>query len=264
MPDATPLSLALIRAIGGSLLLFPVCVLSGQLHAFSPFRQWLSHETLEAFVGMLGFQLFFFAALPEAGVTVATVVTIGSVPVAVGVLGRILLGEKPSCVWYRATALALFSVALLGWAKGDGETGSAMGVGLAVAAGCSYGMFVVRSKGLLATRPPTVLMTAFFGGTALCLACVGVFISGVSLEWLGRPAGLGGAVFLAAVSTALAYILTLSGLRRTPVALAATLALGEPLGASVLGICLLGEPLGLLTGTGLVLLFVSMIMLGRQ
>ena len=54
--------------------------------------------------------------------------------------------------------------------------------------------------------------------------------------WLLQPQGMGMALYLGVVTAALAFSLTLAGLRRTPTAMAATLALVEPLGAACWGI----------------------------
>ncbi len=266
MPQAGAVSLCLVRMLGASIALFAVCLLHGQLHSFLPARDWFAPKSLAAMLGLLLFQLFFFGSLAHAGVTIGTIVTIGTTPVAVGILGWLLLREKPARIWYAATALALAGVAILGMEKNDSAASNPLlGITLAVAAGCSYAVFVIFSKELVRKRPPEVLMTGFFAGSTPCIALLGLlFPEQASLAWLCSPSGLGGAVFLVFFCTALAYVLTLRGLSSTPVALAATLALGEPLGASVLGIFLLGEPVTAMTLGGISLLFVSMALLGRQ
>ena len=266
MPGADVFSLGLVRAGGAGLALLLLCVLCGRLGEFRPLKSWISLSALGALAGLVFFQLFFFASLSHAGVTVGTVVTIGTTPVAVGVLGWVLLKEKPSCIWYVATAIALLGVGILGVSK-SGDAGSSMtvGVALAVTAGCSYALFVVLSKGLVQTRSADVLMTGFFLVTGVIIVLMSLGVSdGVSLGWIATTRGMIGALFIALFSTAIAYVLTLNGLRTTPVALAATLALGEPLGAAILGIFLLGEPVSVMSLTGVFLLFVSMALLGRQ
>ena len=266
MPGADVFSLGIVRAGGAGLALFLLCVLCGRLGEFRPLASWISVRALGALAGLVFFQLFFFASLGHAGVTVGTVVTIGTTPIAVGILGWLLLKEKPSRIWYRATAMALLGVGILGASKsGDAGGKMASGVALAVTAGCSYALFVVLSKELVQKRPADVLMTGFFLVTGAIIILMGLVVSdGVSLAWIATTRGLIGALILALFSTAMAYVLTLNGLRTTPVALAATLALGEPLGAAILGIFLLGEPVSAMSLTGIFLLFVRMALLGRQ
>ena len=84
--------------------------------------------------------------------------------------------------------------------------------------------------------------------------------------WLLQPQGMGMALYLGVVTAALAFSLTLAGLRRTPTAMAATLALVEPLGAACWGIFLLHEPVGgqELAGMGLLFGGVALLALGKK
>ena len=77
---------------------------------------------------------------------------------------------------------------------------------------------------------------------------------------------MGMALYLGVVTAALAFSLTLAGLRRTPTAMAATLALVEPLGAACWGIFLLHEPVGgqELAGMGLLFGGVALLALGKK
>ena len=67
-----------------------------------------------------------------------------------------------------------------------------------------------------------------------------------------------GILLLVAVPAVGGYLLSMKGFAASPPPIAAVMALGEPMGATVWGVCLLGEPLSVLAGTGVVLLFVSM------
>jgi DME family drug/metabolite transporter len=266
MPDAGALALGLIRSAGAFVLLLGICVYNGQLAAFFPMRAWLSPLSLASFLGMTGFQLCFFASLPAAGVTVATVVTIGSVPIFVGLFGWLILRERPIRIWYVATLFTLAGILFLGIGQGLGScagTDPVFGVVLAVGAGCCYGGFIVCSKPILRYRPPAVLMTVCLAVTTLSISVWWLISpSSMSLGWLSGGRALSGVAFLVTISTVTAYMLTLRGLCRTPVSTAATMALGEPLGAALLGIFLLGESFGFSTACGIALLFIGMMLSG--
>ena len=75
------------------------------------------------------------------------------------------------------------------------------------------------------------------------------------LAWLTHADGLGLAVFLGVVPTALAYLSFAHGLKRLTAAETATLTLAEPLTAAILGAVVLAEHLTApaLAGAGLVL-----------
>lgn len=68
---------------------------------------------IPATLGLLGFQVFFFWGVQQAGVAVGTVTAIGFSPVMAAILARIILGERPARIWYPATGLALAGLVLL-------------------------------------------------------------------------------------------------------------------------------------------------------
>jgi drug/metabolite transporter, DME family len=68
-------------------------------------------------------------------------------------------------------------------------------------------------------------------------------------------------LYLGAVATGFGYILYARGLRSTPVTTATTLTLAEPAVAAVLGVFVLGEHLGPVALSGLVLLAAGLLLL---
>lgn len=81
------------------------------------------------------------------------------------------------------------------------------------------------------------------------------------VAWLATPVGALVALHLGAVTTAIAFSLTLAGLKVTPAATASTLSLAEPLSAACLGIFFLHEPLSLSAAVGIALIFGSVLIL---
>ena len=78
---------------------------------------------------------------------------------------------------------------------------------------------------------------------------------------LATPVGALVALHLGVVTTAIAFSLTLAGLKVTPAATASTLSLAEPLSAACLGIFFLHEPLSLSAAVGIALIFGSVLIL---
>lgn len=259
-PEATQLAVGFLRMVGGAAFMFGWCWFRGILGTLLPLSDWPVVPTVLSVVGMCCFQSLFFACLPLTGVTVGTVVCLGTTPIAVGVLGWVILREKPPRVWYAATLLAIAGISVLALGKGDDTVSvSLLGLGLAVSGGISYGLFVIMSKMLVAQRGAEVSLCIIFTASSILLLPTLAFTSaGFDLSWAITPRGAMVWAVIAFLSTALPYSLTLLGLRTTPVALASTLALGEPLGASLLGILLLGEPVSAMIIAGLCLLFTSM------
>ena len=134
---------------------------------------------------------------------------------------------------------------------------------LPLLAGACYGAYFVFSKPLGRTHAPEHIMLLLCAGSGLLLLPVHFCTPPL---WLLQPQGMGMALYLGVVTAALAFSLTLAGLRRTPTAMAATLALVEPLGAACWGIFLLHEPVGgqELAGMGLLFGGVALLALGKK
>ena len=214
-----------------------------------------------ATLGLLGFQVFFFWGVQQAGVAVGTVTAIGFSPVMAAILARIILGERPARIWYPATGLALAGLVLLN--LGSSQDTSTAALLLPLLAGACYGAYFVFSKPLGRTHAPEHIMLLLCAGSGLLLLPVHFCTPPL---WLLHPQGMGMALYLGVVTAALAFSLTLAGLRRTPTAMAATLALVEPLGAACWGIFLLHEPVGgqELAGMGLLFGGVALLALGKK
>jgi drug/metabolite transporter, DME family len=230
-PTASP------AAVGAARIVLGGCLLAAVAAAMGVRRPRLSATVVGIAVAVAVYQLAFFAAVKLTGVAVGTVVAIGTGPAAAGALGRLVNGERLSARWGLATACAATGVLLL---VGDGGTAIDLsGVGLAVTAGIGYATCTVLSKRMIARgATPEGVMAAGFGGAALLLVPV-LAIAGPG--FLARADGLGMALYLAAIPTALAYVLFSRGLRSLSSGETATLVLAEPLTASALGIVALGE-----------------------
>lgn len=211
-----------------------------------------------AAVAVAAYQLCFFAAVSRTGVAVGTVVAIGSGPVFTGLLSWLLDRVRPSRRWATATAVAIAGCAVLtgggGEVRADGVTD---GVLFALFGGLLYAFYAVTAaRTISAGAPSDAVMGLMFGGAAVVMVPVLLW---TGTGWLAEPRGLLTALYLGCATTALAYLLYGRGLRTTPVATAATLALAEPAVATLLGVVVLGERLGPVSVTGLLLLGASLV-----
>lgn len=222
-------------------------------------RSWARGWVLAAAIAVATYQVAFFAAVKDTGVAIGTIVALGSAPTLAGALEWIAAGRRPSGRWAGATALACAGVALLALAGGSGAGVSALGVTLAVIAGGSYAVYTLAAKRLLADgHEPEPVMAAAFGFGAVLLVPV---LLATGPGWLAHPGGLGLALFLGIVPTAVAYVLFARGLRHIDVSEAATLTLAEPLTAAVLGVVVLGEQLTGAGGLGATLILAGLLAL---
>jgi DME family drug/metabolite transporter len=211
---------------------------------------------LAAAAGVAAYQLAFFAAVKDTGVAVGTIVAIGSGPMFAGAFEWALDRRVPSRGWALATALAIAGVTML---AGGGAEVSPAGVTLALVAGASYATYTISAKRMLHHgHAPETVMAVAFGLGALLLAPV---LAGTGAAWLTHADGLGLAVFLGVVPTALAYLLFAHGLKRLTAAETATLTLAEPLTAALLGVLVLSERLSAPAAIGAALVLAGLLVL---
>ena len=130
-------------------------------------RHWQLRWLIPATLGLLGFQVFFFWGVQQAGVAVGTVTAIGFSPVMAAILARIILGERPARIWYPATGLALAGLALLN--LGSSQDTSTAALLLPLLAGACYGAYFVFSKPLGRTHAPEHIMLLLCAGSGLLL-----------------------------------------------------------------------------------------------
>ncbi|MFC5833663.1 DMT family transporter [Nonomuraea insulae] len=248
--SADSVALAAARlVIGGTALAF---VARGGL------RRALKPGLLLGAVAVAAYQLCFFAAVSRTGVAIGTVVAIGSGPVFTGVLSWVLHGRRPSGRWAVSTTAAICGCAAL-IVGGGAEAGERMvsGVLVALLGGLVYAFYAVTAARAIGQgHESNAVMGVMFGGAAVIMLPV-LVVSGV--EWIAEPRALVAVLYLGLGTTALSYFLYGRGLRTTPVATAATLALAEPAVAALLGLVVLGERLAPVSVAGLVLLGLSLV-----
>ncbi|TMR09050.1 EamA family transporter [Nonomuraea turkmeniaca] len=221
-------------------------------------RQAFRPGLLLGAVAVAAYQLCYFAAVGRTGVAIGTVVAIGSGPVFTGMLSWILHGRRPSGRWTIGTTAAICGCAALivgGGAQAGGQV--VPGVLLALLGGLLYAFYaVMAARAIEGGGQSDAVMGVMFGGAAVIMLPV-LLVGGVG--WLGEPRGLIAVLYLGLGTTALSYFLYGRGLRTTPVATAATLALAEPAVAALLGLVVLGERLAPISVAGLVLLALSLV-----
>lgn len=254
---ASPVAVGAVRLVIGALAITAYLLVRG-VRPRALVRPWRAKATLVAAAGAAAYQPFFFAGIGYAGVPLGTLVAVGSAPVFTGLLAWLLLRERPSRAWVLATAICVVGLALL---TGVGAaSGSLLGVALTAGAGLSIACFTVAAKVLLGrgVGPLTVLASSF-GLGALVMVPVAAMLG---LSWVANGPGAVVALYLGLATMGVANILYARGLAGLPAATAATLALADPVTATVLGSWLLGQALSPLGWVGLAVLFAGLLLQG--
>ncbi len=255
-PDGiNPETVAAVRMAGGALLI-GVAV---RRRATAPWSAYRGAPFAWAIVAMASSQPLFFSGVERTGVAVGTIVTIGSGPILAGLLAWVVRGEAPGRKWAVATVVAVGGAVLL---VSGGEAAGVDPAGLlfALSSGVMWAVYLVSAKSLFETHPPIFMAGVVFAGAAVLLAPL-VFIEDVS--WMTSGSGLLTALWLSIIATAASYVLFSTGLGSTPVAVAATLTLAEPLTAAVLGMAVLDEPARLSTIAGIGLIALGLTILSK-
>ena len=212
---------------------------------------------------MAAYQICYFTAVTLTGVAVAALLAICTAPLMIALLAALFLGERLTPTVRVSLGMAVLGTALLVIGpRGPGEIAgrSVLGALLALGAGLSYAVYAVSTKRLLARAAPLPLAAATF--TLAALLITPVLLAEPSVR---RPLTEGWPllVYLGVVPTALAYILFTVGLRRVPATTAGVVSLLEPLTATVLGVMVFGESLGVVGMAGATLLLAALLRLTR-
>lgn len=265
--DATPVGVGVLRIQVGALALLVAMPLLRQ----SPrglLRLWRTPAMLVTATTAAAYQLLFFAGVSQTGVALGTLLAVGSEPVFAGIVAWVVLGHRPTPGWLLATLVSVVGLALRSSGSLDGgpETGSAVGLVLALGAGlCSAG-YTVAAK-LQLDRGVTALEVP-----AGSFALGGLFLVPVlatqPLEWVWQPSGLALVLYLGVATMAIANTLLARGIHGLTPGPVATLMLVDPVVATVLGVVVLGEGLQPVAALGVVLVLAGIllqgVMLARQ
>jgi len=248
-----PLAVATYRLAGGGLTVLAVLAVTGRLPRLRR-AGWL--RVLSVGVLTATYQACYFAAVAMTSLAVATVIAIGAAPVLVLTAEAVGERRRPGSASLVAIGLALLGLALLLGTSGHPLTragGGSLALGVLLALGAAAGFGALA---LLGRRPVADLdgpTTIGFGFTAggLLLAAASSLAGG--LGFVPTLGSVGLLLYLGWVPTALAYGLFFVGLRGVSATSAAVVAVLEPLTATVLGVLVLGQRLGVggIVGAGL-------------
>lgn len=208
---------------------------------------------------IMAFQATFFAGTSANGVSVGTVIALGSSPLFAGAF-EWLAGSRPARSWLFATAIAVAGLALLSGVLGSAHALHPGGVLLSLVAGAAYAGYAFATGTLLRRGMPALMATsAVLGTSGLIAACVLPF---VDVGWLAQPRGLAMAAWLGPVTVVASYLLMGTALRTLSAATAVTLGLAEPITAATLGVVVLHESLAPAQWIGLAAVLAGVLIAG--
>jgi DME family drug/metabolite transporter len=205
-------------------------------------------------VGLGAYQALYFIAVADAGVSVATVVSLGLAPVLTAGWEAAVARRMPGLVTGLTLAAGVIGLLLISASSGQASSAAPhplLGLLAAAGSGTGYAAGTVLSRNVSQHTSPMTLATVSTAVGAITLAPLAI-VSGLAVPFRPEPLMLLG--YLGIVTTALAYAMFYAGLRTTPGSAAAILTLLEPLTAAGLAVLILAEPLAGLTVVGGVIL----------
>ena len=209
-------------------------------------------------IGLAIFQTAYFAAVQDTGLAVGTIVTLGAAPVFTAAGGRLLLGERVGRSGLLAIGGALAGLAILVMGDQEGVV-HLPGVGMALLSAAGYAVANILGRWTgrhgAGEDASTLTVWSFAVGALIMLPFA------VSEGLVPHTAHLTRVVLLmlyvAGVTTALAYPLYFAGAGAVRAATASVVMLIEPVSAALLAVLLLGERLTVATVTGATLMLVA-------
>ncbi|MGA9609212.1 MAG: EamA family transporter [Rouxiella badensis] len=217
------------------------------LRSLLRFRHALGQQWRLLIVGALAvavYPLAFYASMRMAGVTVGTLVSIGSAPLLSALIEYCLEGQRLSLRWMAGASLGIVGMLLLCLAKntGHGATSEMLpGILTGLIAGLTYALYSWAARQLMQRGVPSkTAMGATFGVGGILLMPV-LFATGAPLLASWNNAAVG--AYMALVPMFIGYLCFGFGLARIPASMATTLTLLEPVVAAVLAVIIVGERL---------------------
>lgn len=256
-PDVSPLAIgAVAMGLGGLLQ----ALISAKGIIASRQRFWQNRGMLVTGALAVGiYPLAFYASMHLAGVTVGTVISIGSAPLLSALIEYSLDGQCLSRRWMSGAAIGVAGMILLCVAESTGHSaagqgsGVIIGIGLGLIAGLTYALYSWAARHLMQRGIGSrAAMGATFGLGGVFLMPV-LFATGAPLLASWNNAAVG--AYMALIPMFVGYVCFGYALARIPASMATTITLLEPAVAAVLAVLIVGERLPALgwTGIGLVI-----------
>ncbi len=207
---------------------------------------------------MAGYQVFYFAAVPYAGVAMTAMVAICSSPLIIALLAVVFLREKLTRKLWIALSLGVTGTVLLIAQPDALQVGGGrffLGVALAFGAAFSYAGYAILAKALVGRMDAIEIATYSFTAAALVLAPA-LALQPTLDVWLKALPFL---LYLGTITSGIAYGIYMLGIRHTSATVAGITVLLEPLTASLLGIFAFKEPISGSATLGALLLTVGVL-----
>lgn len=188
-------------------------------------------------------QTTLYLGIRNAGVTIATMIFIGTPPLFSGIFSRIIRKEKQSASWFISSIVIAFGCYLMAISEGVDAQGTRLVWGslYAMVAGASWTAVGTMLRDMEKVATPLESSFAIMFTASLVMLPIALLQGGGA--FLGNREVLLLSLALGLLSAAIPYWLFTTGARMIPASHAFVYGLSEPITASFLGMVILGERL---------------------
>jgi len=264
-PTLGPLAIGAAAMGGGGLLQALVAS-----RAIRENRQFIRENLLILLLGVAAvgiYPLAFYSSMHYAGITIGTVVSIGSAPLIAAILERFFDRKALSTIWFLSFICGVLGVTMLSMGESHAVLDSTsqwnkyFGIFLGLVAATTYSLYSWAAKKLIDRGVASkAAMGMIMGGGAVILLPT-LLVTGEGL--LQSSTNLLVAGYMMLIPMFLGYLLFGFGLKTVNASKATTLTLFEPLVAAIFAIVLVGEHVSWLGWIGMFLIFICILILSK-
>lgn len=265
-PTLGPLAIGAAAMGGGGLLQALVAS-----RAIRENRQFIRENLLILLLGIVAvgiYPLAFYSSMHYAGITIGTVVSIGSAPLIAAILERFFDRKALSTIWFLSFVCGVLGVTMLSMGESHAVLDSTnqwnkyFGIFLGLVAATTYSLYSWAAKKLIDRGVASkAAMGMIMGGGAVILLPT-LLVTGEGL--LQSSTNLLVAGYMMLIPMFLGYLLFGFGLKTVNASKATTLTLFEPLVAAIFAIVLVGEHVSWLGWIGMFLIFICILILSKS
>lgn len=260
-PDVSAIAIGAAAMGFGGLLQAAIAItpIRRSLCAFR--QQW--HLLLLGAIAVAVYPLAFYGSMRLAGVTIGTVVSIGTAPVLSAIIEIIMDGARMTLRWLSGAVLGLTGIALLSLSGGTEQIAAAdtsatlTGVILGLLAAFTYALYSWAARRLMQRNIPSrAAMGGIFGiGGLLLMPVLALYGAPFLDSWQNAAVG----IYMACVPMFMGYVCFGYALARIPASTATTITLLEPVVAAALAAIIVGEQLTAAGWAGVALIFTCLV-----
>ncbi len=214
------------------------------------------------------YPLAFYSSMHYAGITIGTVISIGTAPIFSALLEKVFNHQKLSKRWMISISLGILGIVLLSIAENNpsvteySSKSLSLGILLGLLAGLTYSLYSWAARQFIQQGiHAKAAMGTIFGLAALILI--------PSLFWTAQnlfdeARNIYVVTYMAIIPMFIGYLLFGYGLKAVSASNAITLTLFEPVIAAILAAILMGEKIAPIGWVGITLIFACLIILSAQ